>query len=355
MYKSTVDRITATTRRDKIIELAAYCGEPGYRVTQIMAAIYKNGIPRYSGIGNIPLNLKSELVAQLGDEVLSLIKSDSVRGQDVEKVLFTTKAGNSIESVWMKHTPEFGFPRQSLCVSSQSGCALKCAFCYTGTMGLKSNLTADEICDQVLYFRNERQFNGSISFMGMGEPFANESNVFSALKMLTDPTMFNLGARKINISTIGIVPGIKRLTKEFPQVNLAFSLHTPFEPQRLELMPVTKAYPVARVFEVLDTHVQKTKRKVFISYVLMEGVNDSKKHARELTKLIKSRGKLSYLYHVNLIKFNGEGQGIAFKTSLYEKVRAFSNILSRAGVYNTLRVSFGLDIGAACGQLCARN
>jgi len=339
-----------SAREQKIRSILNGLNEPEYRFDQIKHAIYREKVTDYSNISSIPLGLRNALKERLG-EVLAIKPLQVLNSNQAQKVLFETQDGAKFESVWMEHADEF---HESVCISSQSGCALGCKFCYTGTMGLKKNLTSDEITDQVLYFRNSRNFVGNVSFMGMGEPFANSDEVFKAISVLTDKKAFGLGQRKINVSTVGIIPGIKRLTKEFPQVNLAFSLHTPFNDQRLELMPVTKTYPIDEVMMALDEHILKTKRKVFLAYILIKGINDSQKHANALVELIKSRGLTSYLYHVNLIKFHGGESTIKFKTPGEKTIKDFIAILTSEGIPNTLRQSFGLDIHAACGQLCVK-
>lgn len=187
--------------------------------------------------------------------------------------------------------------------------------------------------------------------MGMGEPFANPDNVFEALGILTGPDYFGLSPRRINVSTVGIIPQIKRLTNDFPQVNLAFSLHTPFLKQRLELMPITKIYPIEDVMKSLDEHIKTTKRRVFLAYILLGGVNDTQEHAKALVDLIKNRGEVSYLYHVNLIKYHPGPNDNAFKEPKQEQINMFRRILEKNKITNTLRQSFGLKIFAACGQL----
>lgn len=176
-------------------------------------------------------------------------------------------------------------------------------FCATGALGLNKNLTADEITDQILYFLFQHRSIDSISFMGMGEALANPQT-FIALKTLVHPDLFGLSARRITVSTIGIIPGIQKLTREFPQVNLTFSLHTPFHEQRSELMPINKRYSLTDVMEVLDDHVKITKRKVYLAYVLLPGVNDTLDHANELISILKKRASLKQLYHINLIRYN---------------------------------------------------
>jgi len=221
-------------------------------------------------------------------------------------------------------------------------------------MGLIKNLTAEEITDQVLYFKVHDQFKGHITFMGMGEPLLNPDNVFQAISIFTDKNYFGYSDRKISLSTVGIIPEIKHLTARFPQINLAFSLHSPFDDQRSELMPVNKLYPLKQVMVELTQHLQLTKRKIFIAYLLLKDINDSTDHAQALVKLIKSQGTLNYLYHVNLIQFHNYKEKFEFTRSSPEKLLAFGQILTDHHVHFTIRKSFGEDIQAACGQLCAK-
>lgn len=238
----------------------------------------------------------------------------------------------------------------SLCVSSQSGCALACRFCATGAVGFKKNLSAEEIVDQILYFKQNNLPIDSIVFMGMGEPFANP-NLFEALKIITDPELMGISPQRLSVSTVGIVPGIKRLTEEFPQINLAFSLHSPFEEERLTLMPITKAYPIQVVMKSLAEYVSKTNNKVFIAYILLGGINDSLAHAKALAELIHAQGEKAYLYHVNLITFHPGNTLTEYKNPSSETVSKFMKYLTDYSISNTLRQNFGLDIDGACGQL----
>lgn len=339
-------------RLEKIEELLNSMNAPPYRFEQIKQAIYKNGITRYADISTLPKELKQGLIERLGDKVLSLTNIYEMEGGQAQKILFETNDRQRIETVRMlfKPTDERDSFHASLCISSQSGCALACKFCATGMIGFKKNLTADEIADQVLYFNQQNLPVGSVSFMGMGEPFANP-NLWSALQILTDRDKMGMSRYKISVSTVGLVPGIERLTGEFPQVNLAFSLHTPFNEQRLELMPVTKAYPIESVMVALARYILTTNNKVFIAYALMDGVNDSYEHAKALIRLIKKQGDKSYLYHVNLIRFNFGPGTDKFKRPSVKKINVFKEMLEKAGIHVTLRQSFGLDIYAACGQL----
>jgi 23S rRNA (adenine-C8)-methyltransferase len=257
-----------------------------------------------------------------------------------------------IETVKMKFKGKRKW--ESLCLSSQVGCSLGCVFCATGKIGLRRNLTPDEIIDQLLYFHLQADNIHSLSFMGMGEPLVNPAT-FTAIKAFTDKKLFRFSQRRISVSTVGIVPGIKRLTEEFPRVNIAFSLHTPFQRQREELIPVARQYSIEEIMTVLDEHIRRNKRKVFLSYMMLEGINDTPKHLKALKNLVKGRGKISYLYHVNLISYNPafrvrEGfQGSERKTREW-----FKKELEKARINVTVRQSFGTEIHAACGQLYAK-
>ena len=284
--------------------------------------------------------------------ILTLKNINEVKGGQAHKVLFETRDKERIEAVRMIFHPDDDI-HESLCISSQSGCSLGCTFCATGAVGFKKNLTEDEISDQILYFKINNLKISSISFMGMGEPFANP-NLFEALKIITDPNFLGISPRRLSISTVGLIPGIKRLTKEFPQINLAFSLHSPFPNQRLEIMPITKAYPINNIFDALDEHIKETNKRVFIAYILLKGVNDSPEHAKEIIKIIKERGRLSYLYHVNLIRYHPGPTISQFEKPNKESVNRFMEIIKDAGTNCTLKQSFGIKIYAACGQLYAK-
>lgn len=323
-----------------------------YRFEQVKHAICGGGIERYSEISTLPKEIREALVENLGDKVLTLTNIHEIEGGQAQKILFEAVDRQRIETVRMlfRPTDERDYFHSSLCISSQSGCALACKFCATGAIGFKKNLSADEIADQVLYFRQKKLPVGSVSFMGMGEPFANP-NLWDALKILTDKDLMGISRHKMSISTVGLVPGIERLTKEFPQVNLAFSLHTPFSEQRAELMPITKAYSIESVMEAVKNYVLTTNNKVFIAYALMEKTNDSLEHAKALVSLIKKQGTKSYLYHVNLIRFNPGLGTTDFKRPSVNRINKFVETVGKAGISVTLRQSFGLDIYAACGQL----
>ncbi len=340
-----------TTRFDLIREFLKSKNEPNYRFKQLVDGIFKQRVNEFEEIMVLPKPLRIELKQKFGS-VLTVKVLRKTKSSQATKVLFGLHDGERVEMVEMDFKGEKR-KWKSLCVSSQVGCALGCAFCATGKIGLKRNMTPDEIIDQVLYFHLQGSNINSISFMGMGEPLVNPA-VFTAIKAFTDKNLFNFSPRRISVSTVGIVPGIKKLIKQFPQVNIAFSLQTPFERQRRELMPISKQYPIREVLAALDDHIRKNKRKVFLTYIMLKEVNDTERHLLALKKLIKSRGKTSYLYHVNLIRYNPAVMvGGRFQCSYKAKIEHFRQELEKAEINVTLRQSFGVKHQAACGQLYA--
>ncbi|MFF2483825.1 Cfr family 23S rRNA (adenine(2503)-C(8))-methyltransferase [Paenibacillus sp. NPDC058071] len=340
-----------TSKYETIQQLLLDMKEPAYRFSQIMDAIFKQRIGEYEQMTLLPLRLRNELINKLGGRVLTLTPSLEQTSKQVNKVLFAAAKGDRIEAVQLRY--ERGW--NSYCISSQCGCGYGCSFCATGTIGLKRNLTVDEITDQLLYFHFHGQSLDSVSFMGMGEALANP-HLFDALSTLTDPAIFGLGQRRITVSTIGIVPGIERVTREFPQVNLTFSLHSPFDEQRSELMPINKRFPLADVLATLDRHIRATGRKVYIAYILLRDVNDSNEHAEAVSALLNGRGSWNHLYHVNLIPYNStEVTPQTYKQSDKDRINQFVHILKARGVNVTVRTQFGSDIDAACGQLYGKS
>ncbi|GMX66573.1 Cfr family 23S rRNA (adenine(2503)-C(8))-methyltransferase [Paenibacillus elgii] len=321
--------------------------QPEYRYAQIMDAIFKHNVGEYERMTILPKLLRDELTWTLGPNVCSIVPVKELTSKQVSKVLFAIAGDERVEAVRL--TYEQGW--KSYCISTQCGCGFGCRFCATGTIGLKRNLTADEITDQLLHFRLNGHALDSVSFMGMGEALANP-HIFDAITILTDPHLFGLGHRRITISTIGLLPGIDKLTREFPQVNLTFSLHSPFDDQRSELMPINDRFPVRDVLKALDHHIRHTGRKVYIAYILLRGVNDSTEHAEAVAELLRGRGPGEHLYHVNLIPFNStEVTPDSYLQSDPNRIKAFVRILKSKGISITVRTQFGSDINAACGQL----
>jgi len=315
--------------------------EPAYRLRQIKKAIFQNLIENWSQATDLPLSLRERL-----DEEFPLSingKFTLSKDQRTAKALITLKDGLQIEAVLMRYPDG----RNTVCVSSQVGCPLGCKFCATGQMGFKRNLEIFEIVEQVLFFARYLKNLGkkitNIVFMGMGEPFLNYENVLGAIRILNDKEGFNLGARKISISTVGIVEGIEKLTKEKLQINLAISLHAPNEKLRTELMPINKKYALKVIFQAVDNYIKKTNRKIMFEYLMIKNVNDSDECAKKLAKLLKKQ-----LYFVNLISYNPTG---IFQPSPQGRIKKFKEILKKEGILVTERYRFGRGIKAACGQL----
>ena len=263
------------------------------------------------------------------------------------KLLLKTAGGMLIESVILR----VASGRTALCVSSQVGCAAACDFCATGKMGIARNLTPDEILDQLLIagqlLAAEKRTVRNIVFMGMGEPFHNYDEVLAFCKLANDADGYGLGARSIAISTAGWIPGIDRLAKEPIQVKLAVSLHAPNDEIRGRLMPVNRRYPVAEVMEACQRYRDETRRRIFIEYLLLEGVNDSIELARELAELLRAGGPGAF--HVNLIAYNPTDS--PYVGSSDAVVSTFRRQLEKAAIGTSYRRSRGQGIEAACGQL----
>ncbi|MFW5434687.1 Cfr family 23S rRNA (adenine(2503)-C(8))-methyltransferase [Paenibacillus apiarius] len=336
-----------TSKYETIGQILSDLKQPAYRYGQIIDAIFKQKIAEYERITILPKLLREELARKLGPYVSSVIPVKELTSQQVSKVLFAIDGGERVEAVRLSYKRGW----KSYCISTQCGCGFGCRFCATGTIGLKRNLTADEITDQLLHFHLNGHALDSVSFMGMGEALANP-HLFDALAILTNPHLFSLGHRRITISTIGLLPGIDRLTREFPQVNLTFSMHSPFDDQRSELMPINKRFPLRDVLNALDRHIRHTGRKVYIAYILLRGFNDSAEHAKAVAALLKGRGAWERLYHVNLIPYNStEVTPQSYLPSDPERIKTFVQTLQIYGVNVTVRTQFGSDINAACGQL----
>jgi len=336
--------------------------EPGFRIKQAKKAIFQDLVGDWDGITTLPQDLRQKLSKKFPIEELKAEKILTSEDNQTIKVLFELKDGFKIESVLMRHgsknSPQVN--RNTVCVSSQVGCAMNCQFCATSQLGFKRNLDAGEIVEQVLYFARlaKRTLSSSsrfaaarvtnVVFMGMGEPLLNYENVLEAIRILNDKDGFNLGSRHISISTCGIVEGIKKLAKESLQVNLAISLHAPNDELRSKLMPINKAYAIEKVLKAVDDYIEKTRRRVMFEYLMIDGVNDSLAKALELAKLLKKP-----LYFVNLISFNPIGHS-EFKPSSGWKIKQFKETLEKAGINVTQRHRFGKEIKAACGQLIGK-
>jgi 23S rRNA (adenine2503-C2)-methyltransferase len=312
-------------------------GEPAYRTGQVWKWA-AGGAASYDEMTNIPARLRAELTGGVPFSTLSLERE--LRASDgTVKALFSTLDGRPVEAVLMRYRDR----RHSLCLSSQSGCPLTCTFCATGQMRFGRNLTASEILDQALHFRRSERVDHAV-FMGMGEPLMNLDAVLEACARLPDVGITN---RRTAISTIGWIPGIERLTNQPMPIRLALSLHAAEPALRSQLMPVNDRYPLPDVLAACRAFYERKRRKVFVEYVMLGGVNDRIEQARELADLLDPR-----LFKVNLIPYNPTDS--VYEGSSPKAIDAFRSELERHGIEATVRLTRGREIDAACGQLAAR-
>ena len=296
------------------------------------------GATSYASMTDLPLALRDALAEQVPFSALTV--SHQARARDgTVKALFCTGDGRPVEAVMMRYRDG----RRSLCLSSQSGCPLTCAFCATGQMRFGRNLTAWEILDQALHFRRIEPVDHAV-FMGMGEPLMNLDAVLAACERLPD---IGITARRTTISTIGWIPGIERLTADPRPLRLALSLHAADPALRSQLMPVNDRYPLAEVLAACEAHYRRKRRKVFVEYVMLAGVNDSVAQAAQLADLLDPS-----VYKVNLIPYNPTDS--RFEGATPKAIEAFRSQLERRGLRATVRLTRGREIDAACGQLAAR-
>jgi len=312
-----------------------------FRLKQAQKAVFVDLITNWQECTVLSKELRDELNIGCPLEIKGQIFGSA--DSESAKALLTFADGAQIETVLMRHNDG----RNTVCVSSQVGCPMACAFCATGQMGFKRNLTVSEILSQVLFFarhlKDENKKVSNVVFMGMGEPFLNYNNVMSAIKILNDQQGFNLGARHFAISTCGVIEGIKKLATDSLQINLAISLHAPEDKLRGELMPINKKHPLKEVLHEVDNYIAKKNRRVMFEYLLIKDVNDSLSHAEKLIKIMSKP-----LYIVNLIPYNPTGK---FQPAEEKQINKFMQTLLDAGITTTRRHSFGGDIEAACGQL----
>jgi 23S rRNA (adenine2503-C2)-methyltransferase len=373
-------------------------GEPPFRARQIYRQLYVNLADDLAAMTDLPAALRSRLAEAMPVSTLALERTQVADDGLTRKALFRLPDGAVVETVLMIY-PD----RATVCVSTQAGCAMGCVFCATGRLGLLRNLSTGEIVEQALWASRElRRWQGgqagkpahgqagkpasdqegvdaaqwwggegepfserivqrvgritNLVFMGMGEPLANYERWWAAVERLHDPAGFNLGARSMTVSTVGLAPGIRRLAHEQLPINLAISLHAPTDELRSELMPINRRFPLAELLDATRRYIEQTRRRVSFEYVLLQGRNDHPHQALALAKLLrghaapgKDRG-VPLLCHVNLIPWNPV-PGTPLGRSERERVLAFQRVLLDYGVACTVRVERGVAIAAACGQL----
>jgi 23S rRNA (adenine2503-C2)-methyltransferase len=344
-------------------------GQPAYRARQIYRQLYIQLATDPLAMTDLPLVLRERLAAETRIGVLQLARLQTADQGLTRKALFRLPSGEVVESVLMVY-PD----RTTACVSTQAGCAMGCVFCATGRLGLLQNLSPGQIVEQALWAARELRVKSSESkvsstsgdqisgtpnsqlltlnskltnvvFMGMGEPFANYDRWWQSVERLHDPQGFNLGARGLTVSTVGLVPGIRRLAGEALPINLAISLHSPDDALRAEMMPINRRYPIAALLDATRDYISQTRRRVSFEYVLLQGKNDRPEQAIALAELLQGM-----LCHVNLIPWNPV-PGTPLGRSDRARVLRFQQELIERGIACTVRVERGMAIAAACGQL----
>jgi 23S rRNA (adenine2503-C2)-methyltransferase len=320
-------------------------GEPAYRLEQAYGALTVALARDWEEATSLPKGLRAALAEEAPAAVLDL-RRVSRATDGTRKYLFYTHEGYRIETVMI---PQKG--RHTVCISTQVGCPMGCRFCATGLLGIKRNLKSREIVEQVFVAaRDIAPYKVSnVVVMGMGEPMLNYDATLGALRVLNDSDGFNLAARHIAISTSGLVDKIRRFADEPEQFHLAISLHTPFEDERKELMPVASHHSIPELMDAASYYVERTRRKLFFEYTLLAGVNDQARHAQALADLLDHP-----LYHLNLLRFNWTDTGFS-ATSKRDAYWFLCRAREEYGLSATLRPSRGGDIDAACGQLAAKD
>ena len=321
-------------------------GQPSFRAKQIWQGLYTDYYLSPAEFSTLPKNLIGLLEENMPVYPVQLSKMILSKDGYTQKALFEMADGKKIETVLMQYET-----RNTICVSTQAGCALDCSFCATGAMGFSRDLSVGEIVGQVLYFAHELAQKDkhvtNVVFMGMGEPFLNYDNTMQAIRILNDGTGFGLGARRMTVSTAGVVPGIERFANEDLQVNLAISLHSVNNVQRSKMMPINKKHSIERVLDAVQAYIDKTNRRVTFEWALIEGVNDTEQVAMELARLLKGM-----LCHVNLIRLNTTPD---YDGKASNNVENFKYILTDQHIPCSVRLRRGIDIAAGCGQLASKN
>jgi 23S rRNA (adenine2503-C2)-methyltransferase len=320
----------------RLEKVLAERGEPPYRARQVWrwVAAAASG---YDAMTDLPARLRTGLEEAVPFSTL-IVETERRARDGTVKALFRTADGHPVEAVLMRYRDG----RRSLCLSSQSGCPLTCTFCATGAMAFGRNLTASEILDQALHFRRLESVDHAV-FMGMGEPMLNLDHVLAAARRLPD---LGVTHRRTTVSTVGWLPGLSRFVDEVDEpIRLALSLHAADDALRTTIMPVNERYPLAAVLAECRRYAELRRRKVFVEYVMLAGVNDSPEHARQLASVLDRRA-----FKVNLIPYNPTGM---YEGSTREAIAAFKEVLDRARLPATVRLTRGRDIEAACGQLAS--
>ncbi|GMU79866.1 MAG: putative dual-specificity RNA methyltransferase RlmN [Acidimicrobiia bacterium] len=331
--------------RDDLAALVASSGEPGYRTEQLWSGLYTKRLP-LEALTTLPRSLRTRLAGDLPEALAPLVVATARDGLTTKWLWGAGRSRAQVETVLMRSPG-----RATVCVSSQAGCAMGCTFCATGQAGLDRHLTVGEIVEQVVRAQHEcPQRVSHVVFMGMGEPLANYEPVWSAVERIHHD--LGISARQITLSTVGVVPGMRRLAQETLPVTLAVSLHAPDDALRETLVPLNRRYPIADVLDAAAEVAGAHGRRVTFEYACIAGVNDHLDHAAALGRVLARWPGVGGA-HVNLIPLNPTG-GFPGRAPGDAEVRAFADVLRRPGVTVTVRRNRGVDIDAACGQLRAR-
>ena len=318
-------------------------GDKKFRAVQVYDFLYKKRVKSFDEMNNIGNKIKERLKQDFDMFKIKLVLKQS--DKDVSKYLFELSDGGRIESVLMYH--DYGI---SICVSSQIGCNMGCAFCESGRLKKVRDLEAYEIVEQILLIEEDiKKRISHVVVMGIGEPFDNYDNVMRFIKIINEGKGIDIGSRHITVSTCGLIPGIEKFMNEEGQVNLAISLHAPNNEIRDKIMKINKVYKIEQLIKVIKEYIKKTNRRVTFEYILLENVNDSNECAYELARLLKGIN-----CYVNLIPYN-ETENIGFKRTKNEQIMKFYDILKKSSINVTIRREFGSKVDAACGQLRANN
>lgn len=322
-------------------------GEPKFRAGQIWHGLYKSLWNSPNEFTNLPKSLRGKLGEEFSFSHLQTVTTQNSTDGETQKTLFRLPDSRPIETVRMHYDR-----RRTLCISTQSGCAMGCVFCATGQMGYLRNLSSGEIIEQVLYFARQFAFTGeqvtNIVIMGMGEPLHNYDATLAAIDRLNHPDGMKLGARRFTISTVGLVPAIERFANEKRQVNLAVSLHAADDELRSSMLPINKRYPINDLISVVKKYTELTHRRVTFEWALIREVNDTPEQAQKLAALLRGM-----LVHVNVIPLNPT-DGFRGRATTPERAKSFQSILEKQGIPCSIRIRRGIDIQAGCGQLAQK-
>ena len=329
---------------EDLSEVIQEWNEPAYRTQQIWQGLFQNFWNNPKEFTTLSLPLRKKIDQNFFFDTLNPEKDLQSNDESTRKILYRLKDNAAIETVLMGYTD-----RNTVCISSQVGCGMGCDFCATGNMGFIRNLSRGEIIEQVIKTAADLGQSGkkltNVVFMGMGEPFHNYQPVMEAVRILNDSRGFGMGTRRFTISTVGLIPEIKRFTEENTQINLAISLHAADDELRSSIVPINRKYPIRELMEVCRQYLQKTNRRITFEWALIDGINDTAEQARKLSNLVGGM-----LAHVNIIRLNPVAH-YGGKPAEEEKALIFQKILTDAGIACTIRLRRGIDIQAGCGQL----